>query len=567
MAGPSIAVRILGDLTGFGKSVDDTAAKGTGAASKLHSAFTGALGALNTTGVLGPFSAALDGIDTAIGNIAEHGKGIGQAMLGAGTAIAGVGVGLSALGSKDQAAHQQLQASVEATGASYEDFAGQVEKAIGHQEKYGDSAHQTQDALRLMTTAMGDPQKALNALGEASDIAAAKHTDLASAAGLLDKVYAGNTKVLKQFGISTDDVAKATAGMTDAGSKNAAVMELLGKKISGQADAAANTFGGHITALKTHLEDMAANIGAKYGPAITAVGTAMAGAGAVFQAWPAIAGIASAAWDAMTASELLAMAPYVLIIAGLAAIGVAVYELWTNWSTVWGWIQQAAAAVWQWIVDHWPLLLDVILGPIGIAAGLVIQHWSEIVAAAQAVWQWIVDNWPLLLAIITGPIGIAVAVLANYWGTITDDAAAVWDAIKGGWNDLIGFFRGIPGQVAGIWSGMWEGIWDSFRSIVNRLVDGWNSLKFTLPSLDLGPIHVGGETIGVPSIPHLAQGGLMTADGLVYAHAGEVITPAPKGLAATGAPAVWIENATFTSEADVDLLLRRTAWVVQTRAA
>jgi len=88
MAGPSIAVRILGDLTGFGKSVDDTAAKGTGAASKLHSAFTGALGALNTTGVLGPFSAALDGIDTAIGNIAEHGKGIGQAMLGAGTAIA-----------------------------------------------------------------------------------------------------------------------------------------------------------------------------------------------------------------------------------------------------------------------------------------------------------------------------------------------------------------------------------------------------------------------------------------------------------------------------------------------
>jgi len=258
------------------------------------------------------------------------------------------------------------------------------------------------------------------------------------------------------------------------------------------------------------------------------------------------------------------MLPYVLIIAGLAAIGVAVYELVTHWSEVWGAIQAAVAAVWQWIVDHWPLLLDVLLGPIGIAVGLIIGHWNEIQNAVAAVWQWIVDHWPLLLAVLLGPVALAAQQLAAHWDTIKSDAAAVWQFIVDGWNGLVDTLKGIPGQVAGIFAGMWDGIWGSFRSVVNRVIDAWNSLSFTLPSIDVGPVHVGGETVGVPKLPHLAQGGLITQTGLVYAHAGEAITPMPNN---TFGPAVQIENATFTSEVDVDLLLRRAAWAVQTRAA
>src|SRR5215471_15781387 len=201
MAGPSIAVRILGDLTQFGKSVTDTATKGEGAASRLHGAFSGVLSTLNTTGVLGPFGAALDGIDNAIGRIAEHGKGIGTTMMGVGGALTGVGVGLAALGSHDQAAHQQLQQAVEATGKSYDDYAEQVDKAISHQEHFGTTAGATQDALRILTQATGDPAKALQYLGEASDLAAAKHESLDTAATQLGKAYNGNAKLLKEFGV------------------------------------------------------------------------------------------------------------------------------------------------------------------------------------------------------------------------------------------------------------------------------------------------------------------------------------------------------------------------------
>ena len=46
MAGPSIMVKILGDVSGLGKSFDGAATKGQTAASKMHSAFSGMLGIL-----------------------------------------------------------------------------------------------------------------------------------------------------------------------------------------------------------------------------------------------------------------------------------------------------------------------------------------------------------------------------------------------------------------------------------------------------------------------------------------------------------------------------------------
>src|SRR6516165_9297759 len=121
MAGPSIAVRVISDMTGFAKGISDTAAHGESAAGRIRSAFTGALGALNASGVLGPFAETLNTLDETISRVGEHAKGIGQGFMIAGSAMAGVGVGLAALGSKDQAAHQQLQAAVEATGKSYDD--------------------------------------------------------------------------------------------------------------------------------------------------------------------------------------------------------------------------------------------------------------------------------------------------------------------------------------------------------------------------------------------------------------------------------------------------------------
>jgi len=541
-----VIVRFLADLTGLSKSVGDTATAGEGAAKRMQSAFGGALGALNQTGVLGPFGEALGGIDTAIGKIVEHGKAIGPAMIGVGGALAGVGAGLAALGSKDQAAHQQLQTAVEATGKSFDDYADRVEVAIKKQEKFGNSANQTQDAMRILTQATNSPEQALQLLSTASDLAAAKHESLNTAATQLARTYGGSAKLLKEFGLSaekaadtTDKVAAATktaqkadeaavtakqhladvhallAGKTtltaaeqirlrDAQQNATAAAQtataahqkladmhtvLISKtqasndninaltlKLQGQASAAADTFTGKLEAMKARFEDMAANLGAKYGPAITAVGSLMAGLGATMEVFAAIA---ASSWFA-------AFWPVALVIAAIAAVGIAIYLL-----------RDKFVEVFHWIVHNWPILVDIIFGPIGVAATQIYQNWDAIVRFLQST------------------VAVFARIGTDIWNALFAGFRAAVDAFATAWNDTLG--------------------------AINFKIPGW------VPGL-------GGHEFGFPKVPSLAQGGVITGTGLIFAHAGEVITPidkAPRG------PTVQINHATFNSAVDADLIAKR----------
>jgi hypothetical protein len=792
MAGPSIVVRVLGDFknlaagfAGVGKSAQTTSAQ-------IHGAFSGMLARLNSSGVLGPFGESLSTIDQALYEINEKGKNLGKTMAVAGGAAAAVGTGLAALGSKDQAAHAQLQSAVEATGKAYEGFEGDVERAIKTQERYGNTADKTQDALRILTQATGDPKKAIELLGTASDLAAAKHEELGEAATQLGKVYNGNTKILKEFGVTAGVSAKAATaalttatkqaetadknaaaakerlaeleqrlnvahktsavsssgleaaqkrlsaaqqrladteallsgkhkltlsdeirlrnahqavtdaakGVADAHAKYAAALTAankpvglsvsqqqqlkhaqdavkttsaaaaaahaklsaaqaqagksahtqqdavtqLGNKLKGQASDAANTFSGHIKEVRAHLEDSAATLGKKYGPAITAAGAGMSVLGTSIsvtksvldkfkkstddakkatdaakgaqdglkaatetstavteastgarEAQAVATDTAAGSTDALAVSEAGADAAglpliatiglIVLAVAALVAIG---YVIYRNWTTIWKAIKEAAEAVFNWIKHNWPLLLGILLGPIGLAVVLIIKHWHAIWDGIKAVFSWIQHNWPLLLAIITGPIGLAVLWIVRHWQDITNAFASVikwfqtaWKAITNfitgpvagavTWitqhiEGLFAYFAGLPSRVFKLFQSIWGGIESAFKAVINTLIGVWNTLASHLsvhihvPIPFTKGIHVDTPQL-LPNIPTLAQGGLLTSDGLVYAHAGEVIAPidkVPRG------PAVHVEHAHFESEIDIDLFMRRAAWAVQT---
>jgi hypothetical protein len=662
MPGPSIVVRVLGDLKGFANSAAAAGKTAQSASSRINGAFASTLGLLNRTGVLGPFGEAIASVDEQLMGMAGRAKSVGQTMMGLGGVVAGAGVGFAALGSKDQAAHGQLQAAIEATGKSYEDYGDQVEKAIKHQEHFGDTANQTQDALRVLTQATGDPAKALQMLSTATDLAAAKHEGLSEAATQLGKVYNGNAKLLKEFGITvtkTGNTQKAVTTATgqaeradralasakrhladiellDAGKKKlttaeairlrdaqqkvrdatAAAVEAhqkltaaqqaaqgatkghgqavdeLAAKLKGQGAAAADTFTGKMDAIKAKVEDAAASFGQKYGPAITAAGAvttvvggvidatsgivrkfgeaqkaaeaaqlaATAAAGAETTAMEAEAGAAAAA-DAASLPLIATIGLIVLAVAALVAIG---YVIYRNWTTIWTAIKAATMAVFNWIKTNWPLLLAILTGPIGLAVLLIVRHWNTIWNALKSVFNWIKTNWPLLLAILTGPIGIAVLAIVKNWDKVKDGFTTVKNWIVARWNDLISFFTGIPGRIASLATHMFDGIANAFIEAINAIIRVWNGLQFKIPGFHAGPVHFGGFTLGVPdipTIPHLAAGGLITSDGLIYAHAGEVVSPAPTGA---GGPAMVINDAHFSSEVDVELLMRKAAWAVQT---
>ena len=717
MAGPTILVKVLADLSNLGNAFKDAASKGAQAAGGLHDAFAGTLGALNATGVLGPFGDSLAGIDQALEQVTKHAGEIGPAMMGIGGALAGVGAGLSLLGSKDQASHQQLQAAVQATGADYEDYAGKVEAAVKHQEHFGNTASETQDALAKLTEATNDPKKALDLLNTATDLAAAKHENLSTAASQLGKAYNGSTRLFKEFGVETvksttlqsglesatkssetadknlasakqhladieamdagkkslttaeairlrdaqQKVADASKTATDAHAKlatattnvkNAATpaaggMVDLANKLHGQASAAADTFGGKLKDIKAHVEDSAAAFGQKYGPAITAAGSAMAVLGGAMTGAKAVMGLFTAAEktqesvqlslnlaeDAGAVSAWAALGPILLIIAAIAALVVVAYIIYRNWGTIWGFIKKAVTDVWDWIKANWPLLLGILLGPIALAVVLIIKYWSDIQRAIEAVWKaivsatqaavnWIVGAWNAVYAFIIRIASAIAAVFAAAWNAVYAVAAGVVNWLIGAWNGVLGFFGrvgsmiyqaiagafnsligvassvvsqitgtfsgiinwfsglggkilsavgNIAGQVAGIGGQIVSGIVSGIEGAAGRIAGAIGS---AISSAVPGPLKGALGAIG------LAEGGLVTKP--TYALVGEAgpeaviplslfrqgIMPLPADAAASirgpSGPVINIEQATFATEMDIDLLMRRTAWAAST---
>jgi hypothetical protein len=621
-------VRVLGDLSGLSKAFNDSATAGQTAAGKMHSAFSGMLGTLNSAGVLGEFGGTLATADSALQSMGNHAKDTSTKMMGLGGVALGIGTALSAMGSKDQAAHQQLQASIATTGHSYETYAGQIDSAIKTQAHFGNSSADTQDALRKLTTATGDPKKALDLLSEASNLAAAKHIDLSSAATQLGKVYNGNTKLLKEFGIAVTaasnpqkELVKATTDHTkavvaqqqasrqllelqtadqnskkltavqilklqDAQNKvkaaNLAVMvttqgltkaqkdvadahgaatlavDQLGRKLAGQASAQANTFTGHMKALRTEITNHVAEWGTKYGPALTKAGAALTGLGGIIKVTQGVMelfrGTQVATTVATEAGTVVQTESTIARIAGNVATGAAVVAMGI-----------ATAAQWAWNIamEANPIVLIVTLIAVLVAAiVVVIAHfvgWKTIIndvwgfirvafndiwGAIKTVFDWIAANWPLLAAILAGPIGLAVYLIATNWHHIIDGLQDVMSWISGHAADL------------------WNPLLDAAKAVWNAIARGWNdtigSLNFTVPSW---VPFLGGHSFGFPKIPTLQQGGYVQQTGLALVHEGETVTPANK----RPGPVVHIEHAHFADTLDVDLFMKRVAWAAATR--
>jgi hypothetical protein len=602
MAGPSIMVKILGDMTGLGNSFGTAQTKGQSAAQGIHSAFSTMLGTLNSSGVLGPFGNALQTADQAMQQMGEHAKDNATRMMGLGGAAMGVGLALSAMGSKDQAAHQQLQAAVAATGHSYDQYSAKVEEAISHQAHFGNSAAQTQDALRILTQATNNPTQALKLLNTATDLAAAKHEDLSTAAATLAKAYNGSGKVMKEFGITVSATGNAQKALTtataahekavgaataaqrtllelqtaDAASKthtalmamklqdaqnkvsaanltalttsdqlkkaqdnvrngvsaNSAALDQLGRKLSGQAAAQADTFNGHMKALRTEIENHVATLGSKYGPALTKAGAAMTGLGGIIKVTQGVTelfkstqiaqtvvtnGAAVATWAWNIALEANPIVLIVTLIAALIAIVVLVIAHFVGWQTVihdtWAAIDTAFHAILSvvssvigWIEANWPLLLGILTGPIGLAVEQIVTRWSAITGMFQTVINWVNVH------------------AHEMFDPFLDAAKAVWDGIAKGWNDTVG------------------------------------SLSFTVPGWV--PL-VGGHGFSMPKIPTFETGGVVPMTGLALVHAGETVVPAGASMGR----GIHIENLNVSSQLDIDAAMSQLAWSLRRQSA
>jgi TP901 family phage tail tape measure protein len=87
---------------------------------------------------------------------------------------------------------------------------------------------------------------------------------------------------------------------------------------------------------------------------------------------------------------------------------------------------------------------------------------------------WVVDfvkaHWPLLLAILTGPIGIAVLLIVKYWDKIKSGFLSAYHGTVNIGKNLVHWISGLPGRAKAALQSL-------AVKIVTTAIDAWNSFK------------------------------------------------------------------------------------------
>lgn len=248
---------------GLGKTAQTTGELTRGVVSKIG-------GSLQSLGnqVGGSVGQLLSTVGAGIDTVASKSAKFSTALEVGGGAAFAAGLGLQQLGSGAVQATDQLDAAITAAGDSTEQFSKQIDDAVASGEKFSHNAEDTKQALTTLTASTGSTQKALDSLSVVTNLAAARHSSLASAATLVARVLAGNGgRTLTQYGITMDGVGTKTQ-------QGQRALQELADKLNGQASASVDNFSGKVGGLTTQLEDFVNDAATPVGAALTVVGVA-----------------------------------------------------------------------------------------------------------------------------------------------------------------------------------------------------------------------------------------------------------------------------------------------------
>jgi hypothetical protein len=214
----------------------------------------------------------------------------------------------------------------------------------------------------------------------------------------------------------------------------------------------------------------------------------------------------------------------------------------------------------------------------GIAVEAIGKAFEKVWDAIKFVFDWAVDHWPLLLAVITGPFGLAVLAvvtfkdsiigfLGNLIGWIGTAFKTVLDLIlwpfKKAWEGIVFFkdmvmsvFNGLKDLAGSIF----DKVGGAFKGVINAVITGLEGgLNFAIKGLNIildGIDKAAGPWVNFGEIPpvklnRLAEGGIVTSPQIAMIGEGgepEAIIPLSKaasmGFGGGGGPTI---NITVTS--------------------
>ena len=195
----------------------------------------------------------------------------------------------------------------------------------------------------------------------------------------------------------------------------------------------------------------------------------------------------------------LAANPVVLIIAAIIAaivlLSIGIYELWTHWGEIWGWIKDITKVVADFFVNAWNHAFEAVSTALGDVGSFFTSVWSDITTFFSDTWQAIStttmnvlgaigsffsDTWQAIVDVTMGAVNAVVDTLTSAWNSVWATVTSVFDAIGGffakWWPLLLAIF--MPGVFAVL--ALWHSLHDTVQNVATTV---WNSITSFISSV------------------------------------------------------------------------------------
>jgi phage-related protein len=182
-------------------------------------------------GILGGTLSQLGGGFAQLGSVVSGfaaGGPAGAAIAGMGQIVQGLEWSVKVAG-EAQTAWAGLQATLHLTGAAWDEQKLKIDALVSGLSKTTTFAdHELVNALQRMATYGMNASQAMDALKAATELAAAKHIDLETAATEIGKAFEGNTTMLKRYGVELTSTKDANAALKNTVDELAGGLKNLG---------------------------------------------------------------------------------------------------------------------------------------------------------------------------------------------------------------------------------------------------------------------------------------------------------------------------------------------------
>lgn len=166
-----------------------------------------------------------------------------------------------------------------------------------------------------------------------------------------------------------------------------------------------------------------------------------------------VAAAATRVWTGVQAAFDVVMDanPIVLLVIGIAALIAVIVLIATKtrwfqeaWDASWGFIKKTFDDVFGWIKSHWPLILAILTGPIGLAALFIIKHWHDILSGAESMVHAVTSWFTRLPGMIVRALGNLDNLLLNAGKAVI---SGLWNGLKAQAGMVIGWVQNFAGMI------------------------------------------------------------------------------------------------------------------------